>query len=403
MPRARWISLTQSVGIPYSQLTVGVLKETFPLERRVVQSPESVKLLTKAGLSVRVQAGAGEAAIFSDADYEAAGATIVPTAEEVWRSDIVLKIRAPSSQELTLLGDRTLISMLNPAKNEELLEQLQKQKATAFSLDCIPRMLSRGQTFDAANAYGRFFSGQMTAAGKVSPAKVLVLGAGVAGLAAIQTAKNMGAIVRAYDVRPVVKEQVESLGGEFLKVNYEEDGSGSGGYAKEMSDGYKQAEAQLMLDQLTPLSSILVAAMKPGSVIVDLAAENGGNAVCTEADKEVVTANGVKCLGYTDLVLNPQSSKPRSPRPPAPLPAMGCGVVSCTFEMLFAAGLAGYQAVRGVPPALHSPLMSVTNAISGLTAVGAMLLLPARVFALKGAAQLLGAGALLLSAINIAV
>lgn len=152
MPRARWISLTQSVGIPYSQLTVGVLKETFPLERRVVQSPESVKLLTKAGLSVRVQAGAGEAAIFSDADYEAAGATIVPTAEEVWRSDIVLKIRAPSSQELTLLGDRTLISMLNPAKNEELLEQLQKQKATAFSLDCIPRMLSRGQTFDVLSS-----------------------------------------------------------------------------------------------------------------------------------------------------------------------------------------------------------------------------------------------------------
>ena len=248
--------------IPHSELTVGVAKETFPLEKRVVQSPESVALLVKSGFNVQVQAGAGEASKYSDAAYEEAGATIVKGAAEVWKSDIVLKIRPPTKAEVTQLGDRTLISTLNPSVNEDLLEQLSKQGATAFALDCIPRMLSRGQTFDvlssqaniagyravveASNVFGRFFAGQMTAAGKVPPAKVLVLGAGVAGLAAIQTAKNMGAVVKAYDVRPVVAEQVESLGGQFLRVPYEEDGSGAGGYAKEMSDAYKAAEQQLM-------------------------------------------------------------------------------------------------------------------------------------------------------------
>ena len=250
--------------IPHSELTVGVAKETFPLEKRVVQSPESVALLVKSGFNVQVQAGAGEASKYSDAAYEEAGATIVKGAAEVWKSDIVLKIRPPTKAEVTQLGDRTLISTLNPSVNEDLLEQLSKQGATAFALDCIPRMLSRGQTFDvlssqaniagyravveASNVFGRFFAGQMTAAGKVPPAKVLVLGAGVAGLAAIQTAKNMGAVVKAYDVRPVVAEQVESLGGQFLRVPYEEDGSGAGGYAKEMSDAYKAAEQQLMCE-----------------------------------------------------------------------------------------------------------------------------------------------------------
>ncbi|KAL1530826.1 hypothetical protein AB1Y20_001722 [Prymnesium parvum] len=512
--------LAEQRGVPYSQLTVGVVKETYPLEKRVVQSPDSVRLLTNAGFSVRVQAGAGEGALFSDSEYVEAGAELVSNAAEAWGADIVLKIRPPSSEELALLGNRTLISLLNPSKNEALLDQLQQQQATAFSLDCIPRMLSRGQTFDvlssqtniagyravveAANAFGRFFAGQMTAAGKVAPAKVLVLGAGVAGLAAIQTAKNMGAIVRAYDVRPVVQEQVESLGGVFLKVPYEEDGSGAGGYAKEMSEGYKQAEAQLMLEQAAEADIIIttalipnrpapklvkeemIAAMKAGSVIVDLAAENGGNAVCTVPDEMIVTENGVKCIGYTDLVsrlpttssqlfgnnvakfllsVGPQTTgikdeylidyaddavrgmlvvdrgkltfpappyqPPETPPPPAvappppPPPAwiayaksaarlsvvaaalVGLGAaVDGELSMLFStftlAGLAGYQAVRGVPPALHSPLMSVTNAISGLTAVGAMLLLPARVFALSGAAQALGAAALLLSSINIA-
>ena len=247
--------------IPHSELTVGVAKETFPLEKRVVQSPESVALLVKSGFNVQVQAGAGEASKYSDATYEEAGAT-TSRAPPRWKNDIVLKIRPPTKAEVTSLGDRTLISTLNPSVNGDLLEQLQKQGATAFALDCIPRMLSRGQTFDvlssqaniagyravveASNVFGRFFAGQMTAAGKVPPAKVLVLGAGVAGLAAIQTAKNMGAVVKAYDVRPVVAEQVESLGGQFLRVPYEEDGSGAGGYAKEMSDAYKAAEQQLM-------------------------------------------------------------------------------------------------------------------------------------------------------------
>ena len=182
--RAGLARLAESAGVPYSSLSVGVLKETFPLEKRVVQSPDSVKMLTKAGFNVNVETGAGDAALFSDADYEAAGAKIVPSAAAAWGSDIVLKIRAPSSEEAKLLGDRTLIAMLNPANNEDLLTQLQAQKATAFSLDCIPRMLSRGQTYDvlssqtniagyravveAANAFGRFFAGQMTAAGKVS-------------------------------------------------------------------------------------------------------------------------------------------------------------------------------------------------------------------------------------------
>ena len=172
---------------------------------------------------------------------------------EAWKADIVIKINPPTSAEARLLGDRTLISQINPSKNDALLTQFQQQGATVFALDCIPRMLSRGQTFDtlssqtniagyravieASNSFGRFFAGQMTAAGKVPPAKVLVLGCGVAGLAAVQTAKNLGALVSAYDVRPVVREQVESLGGKFLAVDYEEDGAGAGGYAKEMSDG----------------------------------------------------------------------------------------------------------------------------------------------------------------------
>ena len=234
--------LAERVGVPYGDLTVGVIKETQKLENRCAQSPQSAGSLAKAGFKVVVEKGAGVAAGFSDEAYEAEGATIVPNAD-AWKSDIVIKLNPPTSAELAKLQDRTIISLLNPAKNEDLLAQLQKQKATAFALDMIPRMLSRGQTFDvlssqtniigyravveAQNVFGRFFAGQMTAAGKVPPAKVLVLGAGVAGLAAIQAAKNAGADVRAYDVRPAVKEQVESLGGKFLKVPYEEDGSGA--------------------------------------------------------------------------------------------------------------------------------------------------------------------------------
>ena len=209
-------------GTPYAKLTVGIPKETFPLEKRVAATPESVERLVKPGLNVIVEDGAGSSAYFSNADYENAGAKVVSSSEDVWKqSDIVMKLRPPSSNEIKLLDDRTLISFLYPKQNEDLVQQLQDQKATAFAMDCIPRTLSRGQTYDAlssqanisgyravleaSNEFGRFFAGQMTAAGKVPPAKVLVIGTGVAGLAAIQTAKNMGAIVRAFDVRPVTK------------------------------------------------------------------------------------------------------------------------------------------------------------------------------------------------------
>ena len=270
-------------SIPYEDLTIGVIKEDKPLEKRVAQSPDSVALLVKAKFKVVVEKGAGVASEFSDDQYEAVGATIVSSAE-AWKSDIVIKINPPSSSEAKLVGDRTLISQINPAKNAALLTQFEQQGSTVFALDCIPRMLSRGQTFDtlssqtniagyravieasrrvslasrlpptelptvplpcvsqASNSFGRFFAGQMTAAGRVPPAKILVLGCGVAGLAAVQTANNLGAVVSAYDVRSVVREQVESLGGTFLQVDYAEDGAGAGGYAKEMSDGFPRGD-----------------------------------------------------------------------------------------------------------------------------------------------------------------
>ena len=249
--------------------------------------------------------------------------------------DIFTKIRPPSQDELPLFAGKTLISMISPGIDPDLHQALTDQKTNVFALDCVPRMLSRAQTYDvlssqaniagyravieAAEHFPRFFAGQMTAAGKVSPAKVLVLGAGVAGLAAIQTAKNMGAIVRAFDVRPVTREQVESMGATFLEVSVEEDGSGSGGYAKEMSENFKMAQSQMMLEQAAEVDIIITTAlipgkkapilvnqemldlMKPGSVCVDLAAANGGNVAQTEPEKIVTTENGVKIVGYTDL------------------------------------------------------------------------------------------------------
>eukprot|EP00316_Scyphosphaera_apsteinii_P000347 CAMPEP_0119336456 /NCGR_PEP_ID=MMETSP1333-20130426/91884_1 /TAXON_ID=418940 /ORGANISM="Scyphosphaera apsteinii, Strain RCC1455" /LENGTH=1063 /DNA_ID=CAMNT_0007347267 /DNA_START=8 /DNA_END=3199 /DNA_ORIENTATION=+ len=509
-----------TTGVPYEALTVGVIKEkSCPLEKRVAQSPQSVDKLVSAGFNVIVESDAGIAAQFTDAAYEAAGAKIVDEAS-AWKADIVLKLNSPEPQELEQLESRTMISLLNPQKNDALISQLQDQRATAFALDCIPRMLSRGQAFDvlssqtniigyravveAQHAFGRFFAGQMTAAGKVPPARVLVLGAGVAGLAAIQAAKNAGAEVRAYDVRPAVKEQVESLGGKFLRVPYEEDGSGSGGYAKEMSEEYKAAEQQMLTAECTEADVIIttalipnrpaprlvtnttVAAMRRGSVIVDLAAENGGNVEGTRKDEVVVTPNGVTCIGFTDLSsrlpstasalfgnnvanfllsVGPQTGgakgrwhidyeddavrgmlvvdrgkltypappyAPPEPKAAAPSPTLDPSQpawvkyaydslkatlvaallllvgrvtdrqLAAMFTVFSLAGLAGYQAVLGVPPALHSPLMSATNAISGMTAVGAMFILPAITALPRGPAQLLGAVALVLSSVNIA-
>eukprot|EP00978_Attheya_sp_CCMP212_P023740 scaffold73313_cov47-Attheya_sp.AAC.1 len=491
--------------VPYEEITIGVIKETFPNENRVSQTPDNVSLLRKAGFQVVVQSGAGESASFSDAAYIEAGAIVLPHDQVFNQADIITKIRAPNEEETPKLAGKTLISMISPGLESELHDKLTAQNTDVFALDCVPRMLSRAQTYDvlssqaniagyrsiieAAEQFPRFFAGQMTAAGKVPPAKVLVLGTGVAGLAAIQTAKNMGAIVRGFDVRPVTKEQVESMGATFLEVDYKEDGSGAGGYAKEMSDGFKKAQAALMLEQAKEVDIIITTAlipgrkapilvdqemleaMKPGSVCVDLAAANGGNVMQTEANKIVTTDNGVKIIGYTDLPsrlastasslfgnnvakfilsVGPQTTKekgvfqidlnddavqnmlisyggekrwpdkitPYSPPPPAKtetetmvemteeevlraanlkqkeaftknagiaslaagaLIAFGFGADSHDSISLMAsfalAGLAGYQVVWGVAPALHSPLMAVTNAISGMTAVGGMLLL----------------------------
>jgi len=286
-------------------------------------------------LSLSLQYIAGEKADFSDDAFVEAGATIVKGNDLFEKADIITKIRPPNDEEIPKLAGKTLVAMISPAINTDLYSTLTKQKTNVFSLDNVPRMLSRAQTYDvlssqaniagyravieAAEAFPRFFAGQMTAAGKVPPAKVLVLGAGVAGLASIQTAKNMGAIVRAFDVRPVTKEQVESMGAEFLVVDYQEDGSGAGGYAKEMSDGFKQAQAAMMLEQAKDVDIIITTAlipgrkapilvdqemlnaMKPGSVCVDLAAANGGNVMQVEPDDIVTTDNGVKIIGYTDL------------------------------------------------------------------------------------------------------
>lgn len=330
-------SLLLGEAIPYEQLTIGVLKEDFAGENRVSQTPESVKGLIDAGFTVVVQAGAGEKAGFSDAAYVAVGAVVLQGDKQIFQdADIFTQIRPPSLDSVVpKLAGKTLISWIQPALHPEVFQALVGQGTNVFALDCVPRLLSRGQAFDtlssqaniagyrsvieAAQAFPRFFAGQMTAAGKVPPAKVLVLGAGVAGLAAIQTAKNMGAIVRSYDVRPVTKEQVESMGAEFLQVNFQEDGSGTGGYAKEMSDEYKKAQAQLMLEQAKDVDIIITTAlipgrkapelvsnemlslMKPGSVCVDLAAANGGNVAQTVPDQIVITDNGVKIIGYTDL------------------------------------------------------------------------------------------------------
>ena len=244
-------------------------------------------------------------------------------------------MNTPNEDEIPKLAGKTLVGMISPSINTEVYNSLTNQNTNVFALDQVPRMLSRAQTYDvlssqaniagyravieAAEEFPNFFAGQMTAAGKVPPAKVLVLGAGVAGLAAIQTAKNMGAVVRAFDVRPVTKEQVESMGATFLEVNIEEDGSGSGGYAKEMSDDFKKAQAAMMLEQAKEVDIIITTAlipgrkapilvnqemldaMKPGSVCVDLAAANGGNVAQTVANEIVTSENGVKIIGFTDM------------------------------------------------------------------------------------------------------
>jgi H+-translocating NAD(P) transhydrogenase subunit alpha len=315
---------------------IGVPKEVFPGEKRVATVPDAVTKLVKLGFTVVVEQGAGDLADLSDAAYVEAGATIAPNAAALWSgSDIVFKVRAPTADEVALMHEgQTLIGFLWPAQNPDLMQQLAAKKVTALSIDALPRTLSRAQKMDAltsmagvsgyravvesANAFGRFFNGQITAAGKVPPAKVFIAGAGVAGLAAIGAAASLGAIVRANDTRAEVADQVVSLGGEFVKVDYEEEGSGGGGYAKVMSEGFQAAQREMYAKQakecdiiittaLIPgkpapklITAEMVQSMKPGSVIVDMAAEQGGNCELTEPGKAVVK-HGVTIVGYTDL------------------------------------------------------------------------------------------------------
>ena len=471
-------------------LTIGIPRETFPGERRVATVPDVVEKLIKLGFEVAIETKAGEEADFSDQDYKAAGASVSRTAAALYKkSDIVFKVRAPSDDEVKLLKEgTTLISFIWPAQNEGLMKALAAQKVTVLAMDSLPRQLSRAQKMDAltsmagitgyravieaANAFGRFMAGQITAAGKVPPAKVFVAGAGVAGLAAIGTAVGLGAIVRANDTRAEVADQVTSMGGEFVKVDYEEEGSGGGGYAKVMSEGFQKAQREMYAKQAADVDIIITTAlipgkpapklitadmvksMKPGSVIVDLAAEQGGNCELTEPG-EVVVKHGVTIVGYTDLPsrLSRQSSTlyatnllrivedmtPEKdgnivvdfeddairgltvikegkitwppppldlPAPPAPKPAaavapkveekkkspVGTAVMVLVAAALFlVVGLyappafighftvfvlaifVGYMVVWNVTPALHTPLMSVTNAISSIIAIGALI------------------------------
>ncbi|KAJ4425225.1 hypothetical protein N0V82_000035 [Gnomoniopsis sp. IMI 355080] len=504
---------------PYSNLTVGVPRETFPNERRVALTPQNVALLLKKGFGkVIVEKGAGAEAQFLDEAYDKAGATLVDGASPVWKqSDIVLKVRGPSEAEVDQLHEgQTIISFLQPAQNKDLVAKIAAKKATSFAMDMIPR-ISRAQVFDAlssmaniagykavleaSNTFGRFLTGQVTAAGKIPPCKVLIIGAGVAGLSAIATARRMGAVVRGFDTRPAVREQVQSLGAEFIEVDFQEDGSGAGGYAKEMSKGFIEAEMKLFTEQAREVDIIITTAlipgrpapklitksmieiMRPGSVIVDLAAEAGGNCEKTEPGK-LVTYHDVKIIGYTDLPsrLPTQSSTlysnnitkfmlsmaptekefgvdledevvrgsivtlkgaviPTAPRPaPPPAPvapttnaakeaevvaltpfqktsrevgfvtggmatalALGKATGPAFMDNVFTfglAGLIGHRVVWGVAPALHSPLMSVTNAISGMVGIGGLFVLGGGILP-ETIPQLLGAASVLLAFVNV--
>ncbi|MDX8385289.1 MAG: Re/Si-specific NAD(P)(+) transhydrogenase subunit alpha [Gallionella sp.] len=474
-------------------MRIGIPAETSTGEKRVATVPDVVVKLIKLGFQVSVESGAGDGSNFSDDTYRDAGADITDGAGNIWSgSDIVLKVTVPTSAEVELMREGcTLMGFIWPAQNPELMDQLAAKKVTVLAIDALPRMLSRAQKMDAltsqagvagyravieaANAFGRFFNGQITAAGKVPPAKVFIAGAGVAGLAAIGTAAGLGAVVRANDTRAEVADQVKSLGGEFVKVEYEEEGGGGGGYAKVMSEGFLQAQREMYAKQAKDVDIIITTAlipgkpapklitaemvqsMKPGSVIVDMAAERGGNCELTEPGQAVVK-HGVTIVGYTDLnsrlarqsstlyannlfrlteelcktkdgIINvnmeddairgltvvkdgaitwpappikmPAPPKPSTAKPIKPPPAHGeasppmpgvklaifFGIGAALFWLIGAyapaaflghftvfvlACFIGYMVVWNVTPALHTPLMSVTNAISSIIAIGAL-------------------------------
>ncbi len=469
-------------------MLIGIPKERLANESRVAATPKTVEQLIKLGFSVTVEQNAGLRASFDDASFIEAGASITH-ASEVWQADIVLKVNAPDDQEIELTrAGSTLVSFIWPAQNPALLEKLAARNVTVMAMDSVPR-ISRAQALDAlssmaniagyraiveaAHEFGRFFTGQITAAGKVPPAKVMIIGAGVAGLAAIGAAGSLGAIVRAFDTRPEVKEQVQSMGAEFLELDFEEEAGSGDGYAKVMSDAFIKAEMELFAAQAKEVDIIvttalipgrpapklitaeMVASMKPGSVIVDLAAQTGGNCELTVADQVTLTSNGVKIIGYTDLPsrLPTQSSQlygtnlvnllkllckekngeitvdfddvvvrgvtviregevtwpappiqvsaaPKAQAAPQPLPkaeakpaspwrkyvliALAVVLFGCLanvapaeflshFTVFALSCVVGYYVVWNVSHALHTPLMSVTNAISGIIVVGAVL------------------------------
>lgn len=512
-------------------MKVGIPKEVYSGERRVAATPETAKRLMKLGFDVLIEKRAGASANFTDEAYIQAECTIVPDAPTLWaQSDIVLKVRPPQmhpeigKHETELLREGgTQIGFIWPAQNPDLLDKLAARKATVLAMDAVPR-ITRAQKMDAlssmanlagyravieaANHFGRFFNGQITAAGKVQPAKVLVIGAGVAGLAAIGTAKNLGAIVRAFDTRLVVKEQVQSLGAEFLELNFAEDGTGEGGYAKVMSEEFIKAEMELFAAQAQEVDIIITTAlipgkkapvlitqemvesMKEGSVIVDMAAEQGGNCACTHPG-EVYCYKGVTIVGLTDLPSRmaqqasqlygnnlyhlleemggaknykvdlenevirgtlvvhqgeitwpppkkmvgaqgeeKQEEKKKEPTlvvpPSLPIalsPTSSSSLkVSNNLLWLIFVGLAlvgigisapasflshlivfvlacfvGWQVIWNVKPALHTPLMSVTNAISGIIIIGGMLQLSG----VSSSSTILGAIAIFVGTINI--
>ena len=320
-------------------MKIGTPKEQFEGENRVALTPQSAQHLQKLGYEVLIESGAGDAARFQDADYEAAGVTVVKDAKTLWAdADIVTKVRQPEAKELKLAREgQTLISFFNPAGNDAGMATAKDMGLNVIAMEMVPR-ISRAQKMDAlssmaniagyravieaGNNFGRFFTGQITAAGKVPPAKVLVVGAGVAGLAALGTSVSLGAITYAFDVRPEVAEQVESMGAEFVYLDFEEeqqDGAASGGYASVSSPEFREAQLA-KFRELAPEVDIVITtalipnrdapklwledmikAMKPGSVVVDLAAERGGNADGTVKDEKIVTDNGVTIIGYTDF------------------------------------------------------------------------------------------------------
>jgi NAD(P) transhydrogenase subunit alpha len=503
-------------------IRIGIPKETHPGEKRVAATPQTIIKLKKLGFDVNVEAGAGEGINALDGEYHEAGARVYDDTRQLYAdSDVVLKVRPPENGEADLVREGGwLIGFIWPGQNREVVDRLAKRKATVFAMDSVPR-ITRAQKMDTLSAmaniagyravieaaahFPRFFTGQITAAGRIDPAKVLVIGAGVAGLSAIGAARGLGAIVRAFDPRSATKDQVASMGAEFLELDVKEEGEGKGGYAKEMSDAFLKAEMALFAQQAMQVDIIITTAlipgkpapklittgmvesMKPGSVIVDLAAEQGGNCSLT-VPGEVVHHKGVTIIGYTDLPSRMASMSsqlygstlvamieelmdesgelavdldnevirgaivlaegkmmwpppaPAAPPPPEPgvptkstasraapatagahggadssginpimlvvagliLIGIGYAAPASTlshFTVFILAIFVGWQVIWNVKPALHTPLMSVTNAISGIILVGGMLQLSGATLNLT---TILGAVAVLIAAINIA-